>query len=64
MRKDSHSDEADVYCICRKGEDGLMIQCDVCNEWFHGQCVSVTQEDADKMGQYICGLCLEDTDEL
>jgi hypothetical protein len=24
MRKD-YSDEADVYCICRKGEDGVMI---------------------------------------
>lgn len=54
----------DVNCICRKGEDGLMIQYDGCDEWFHGECVSVTQEDADKMEQYICGLCLEDTNDL
>lgn len=54
----------DVNCICRKGEDGLMIQCDGCDEWFHGECVSVTQEDADKTEQYICGLCLEDTNDL
>ena len=62
--KDLHSDEAAVYCICRKGEDGLIIQCDACDEWFHGACVRVTQEDADNMEQYICGLCLEEIDEL
>ena len=49
--------------FCRKGEDGLMIQCDACDEWFHGEYASLTQQDADKMEQYICDLCLEDTDE-
>jgi hypothetical protein len=53
----------DVYCICRGEEDGLMIQCDGCNEWFHGVCISVTQEEADAMEEYICALCLQDIDE-
>ena len=47
-----------VYCMCRKEEDSLTIQCD---EWFHGDCISVTQEEADLMENYFCGLCLEDT---
>ena len=50
-----------VYCICRKEEDGLIIQCDSCDEWFHGDCISVIQEEADLMENYVCSLCLEDT---
>jgi hypothetical protein len=53
----------DVYCICRGVEEGLMIQCDGCDEWFHGICISVTQEEADAMESYICALCLQDMDE-
>ncbi len=53
----------DVYCICRGEEDGLMIQCDGCDEWFHGVCISVTQEEADAMEEYICALCLQGMDE-
>ena len=50
-----------VYCICRKEEDSLMVQCDSYDEWFHGDCISVPQEEADLMENYFCSLCLEDT---
>ncbi|XP_056004155.1 uncharacterized protein LOC130049934 [Ostrea edulis] len=31
------------YCLCRQADDGkLMIQCDRCEEWFHGKCVGET----------------------
>ncbi|KNC47488.1 uncharacterized protein AMSG_02505 [Thecamonas trahens ATCC 50062] len=30
---------ADVYCLCRGPEEGQMVLCDVCAEWFHVQCV-------------------------
>jgi hypothetical protein len=45
------------YCICRKLEDELndqddfMIECDGCNGWFHGQCVSLPDRIA---GKDIC----------
>jgi hypothetical protein len=31
-----------------------MIQCDRCEGWFHGQCVSVTVEEAQKMDEFVC----------
>ena len=41
------------YCICRRGKEGFMIQCSDCNEWFHGECVRVTEQDADQIEDYI-----------
>ena len=32
---------AKIFCKCRLPENGRMIQCDACREWFHSQCVSV-----------------------
>ena len=51
--------EETVYCICRRGEEGFMIQCSDCNEWFHGECVRVTEQDADQIEDYFCDTCLE-----
>ena len=52
--------EESVYCICRRGEDqGFMIQCSNCNKWFHGECVRVTEQDADQIEDYFCATCLE-----
>ncbi len=31
---DKDSESSEVYCFCRKGDDGhFMIQCDDCEEW-------------------------------
>lgn len=30
-----------VYCICRSVDEGTMIQCTTCNEWYHTKCISV-----------------------
>lgn len=31
-----------TYCICGgKDDDTFMIQCDDCEDWFHGRCVHV-----------------------
>jgi hypothetical protein len=41
-----------LYCICQKREDELneqddfMIECDGCNGWFHGRCVSLADRIA------------------
>ena len=55
--------EESVHCIFRKGEKGFMIQCSDSNEWFHGECVGVTEKDADQTEDYICSTCLEAADE-
>lgn len=46
------------YCLCGKGDDGqFMIQCDMCDDWFHGKCVNVTEEDAKEMNEFLCQRC-------
>lgn len=37
------SEMATVYCYCRRGFYGEMIQCDNCDTWFHFGCVGVTE---------------------
>ena len=34
-----------------------MIQCDYCDEWYHGSRVDVTAADALEIDKYKCGLC-------
>ena len=48
-----------VYCICRRGEEGFMIQCSDCNEWFLSEFVRVTEQDADQIEDYFSATCLE-----
>ena len=50
-----------IYCICKRGEEGFMIQCSDCNEWFHAECVRVTEQDVDQIEDYFCDTCLEAT---
>ena len=36
-------DDQKEYCVCRKPYSGrFMIQCDFCDEWYHGSCVNIT----------------------
>ena len=31
-------DEKPIFCICRSPEAGLMIECEICHEWYVGLC--------------------------
>lgn len=35
----------------------LWIGCDHCQRWFHGKCVRVTTEMADRIENYMCPSC-------
>ena len=51
--------DPEKYCICRRPDDGMhfMIECDACNEWFHGVCVGLTEEESHQYPSYICIGC-------
>ena len=34
-----------------------MVGCDQCNDWFHGDCVGLTEEAASELEEYICPRC-------
>ena len=39
----NNNNEPETYCICKKAfdsdDDDMMIECDVCKNWFHGRLV-------------------------
>jgi len=44
FKESSRKEDDEIeYCICRMPEFGFMLECEGCNEWFHGKCVGVTR---------------------
>ena len=52
------AEEPEVYCICNGIDDGsFMLCCDICDEWFHGKCVGISESSGSKLERYICKTC-------
>uniref|UniRef100_V9KTH7 CXXC-type zinc finger protein 1 n=1 Tax=Callorhinchus milii TaxID=7868 RepID=V9KTH7_CALMI len=50
-----------LYCICRRPDiNCFMIGCDKCNEWFHGDCIHITEKMAKGIRQWYCVQCRAD----
>jgi len=50
-----------VHCVCCHPEgDGMMVQCEVCLTWQHGQCLGIEGE-GQVPDKYICSVCLAPT---
>uniref|UniRef100_S4RKK6 PHD-type domain-containing protein n=1 Tax=Petromyzon marinus TaxID=7757 RepID=S4RKK6_PETMA len=53
------------YCVCRRGAQGSMLQCQLCRDWFHSTCVALPRPVGLKKGQsagakeprFLCPLC-------
>ncbi|KAL2283987.1 hypothetical protein FJTKL_09221 [Diaporthe vaccinii] len=59
----SDEEESDhgPYCICRGPDDHRwMISCDMCNDWFHGECVNIDKTIGEALIQrYVCPGCTD-----
>ncbi|XP_076148827.1 nucleosome-remodeling factor subunit BPTF-like isoform X5 [Alosa pseudoharengus] len=51
--------DSKLYCVCKTpyDESKFYIGCDLCTNWYHGECVGVTEKEALKMDDYICAEC-------
>ncbi|XP_077301187.1 CXXC-type zinc finger protein 1-like isoform X2 [Arctopsyche grandis] len=54
-----------AYCICRTSDSSrFMIGCDACEEWYHGDCINITEREARYIRQYYCERCRQEDPSL
>ncbi|KAG6014464.1 hypothetical protein E4U43_006509 [Claviceps pusilla] len=46
-----------VFCICRKVEAGMMIECELCHEWYHYRCLKIARGKVKEDDKYTCPIC-------
>ncbi|KAF4120720.1 [histone H3]-trimethyl-L-lysine4 demethylase [Geosmithia morbida] len=46
-----------VFCICRKMEAGMMIECELCHEWYHYKCLKIARGKVKEDEKYTCPIC-------
>ncbi|KAI9760536.1 MAG: hypothetical protein M4579_001621 [Chaenotheca gracillima] len=54
---DSSGRDRDIFCICRQPESGMMIECEVCHEWYHGKCMKIPRGRIKEDDKYTCPIC-------
>ena len=47
------------YCYCKYGESGIMINCQKCQNWYHDECLGLTEAVIDNITDYYCPTCLD-----
>lgn len=57
QRITTSEDKKGIWCICRRAEAGLMIECDICHEWYHSSCLKVPRNVVRSSSSYICPIC-------
>lgn len=52
--------DGEAYCLCRSSDcSRFMIGCDGCEEWYHGDCINVSEKEAKHIKHYFCQRCKE-----
>ncbi|XP_015598922.1 lysine-specific demethylase lid isoform X2 [Cephus cinctus] len=52
------------YCVCRRPRFGLMLQCELCKDWFHSNCVPLPKTTykgkipTSRETKFLCPCCL------
>ncbi|CAO3599145.1 unnamed protein product [Absidia cylindrospora] len=48
-----------LYCICQTPYDAtrFMIACDRCDQWFHGECIGISEKEGEFIDLYFCDVC-------
>jgi len=60
MKTEEHGLEEQLYCICRSSDASrFMIGCDYCEEWYHGDCIDITEEESRFIRKFFCPKCRE-----
>jgi len=59
MVSDTDEHIGETVCICGKSyeDDVFMIQCDICRDWLHGDCIKVDEVTASDIDKYHCPRC-------
>lgn len=54
-------DKNALYCICKSPYDGtrFMIACDKCDQWFHGECIGISEKQGEFIDLYFCEDCAQ-----
>ncbi|KAJ1909818.1 hypothetical protein IWQ60_010969, partial [Tieghemiomyces parasiticus] len=46
-----------LYCVCRQPEQGFMVECDLCHEWYHGGCLKLSRRETKALSYFVCPIC-------
>ncbi|KAI9891254.1 MAG: hypothetical protein M1814_002944 [Vezdaea aestivalis] len=47
----------EVFCICRAPEAGMMIECELCHEWYHSRCLKIARGKVKEDDKFKCPIC-------
>ncbi|KAK5106059.1 hypothetical protein LTS08_000175 [Lithohypha guttulata] len=52
-----NDDEKPVFCLCRQPEAGLMIECEICHDWYHAKCLKLARGKVKETEMFTCPIC-------
>jgi COMPASS component SPP1 len=55
-RPEEEDEDDKLYCLCQQKyvEGEVMLACEKCDEWYHPKCLGISEEEAEKLDNWIC----------